>query len=446
MKIRGFRIELGEIESVITEHPAVAATATAIREDMPGDRRLVAYVVPERGRLPTADELRAHVQERLPAFMVPSAFVTVDAFPLTANGKLDRASLPAPAVEERSAEEVVAPAAGTEARLAAIWQDVLALDAVGAADHFFNLGGHSLLAAKVVTRVRDEFEIELSVRALFEHPVLAAFATEVDASRPAGAAAPIVAAPSQSVTAARRIRSRSSSSSCCSSTTSPRGTRRTTRRSRSGSQGRSTVAALEQAINVIVRRHEALRTVLHIGRRVGRTGRAPRRGGSSCPSSTSHAKGPIWTTSCASTHGGRSTSARDLMLRATLFRLAAVDHIVLFQTHHVAFDALGGRDLLPRARGRVRRVSRGRRAPQLPVLPLQYRDFARVAAAGPDRRQARARDRASGAGTSPARPPFLPLPADRARPDTDTFEAGRLTIELPREVADDVAASVQPRA
>jgi amino acid adenylation domain-containing protein len=164
VKIRGFRIELGEIEVRLAQHPDVREAVVLAREDVPGDRRLVAYVVGAAG----ADALREHLRQRLPEYMVPSTFVVLDRLPLTANGKVDRKALPAP--ELASAEErYVAPRTPVEETLAGIWAEVLHLERVGVEESFFDLGGHSLLATRVVSRVREVFNVELPLRALFEH-------------------------------------------------------------------------------------------------------------------------------------------------------------------------------------------------------------------------------------------------------------------------------------
>ncbi|HEV3051001.1 MAG TPA: amino acid adenylation domain-containing protein, partial [Longimicrobium sp.] len=178
VKIRGFRIELGEIEVRLAEHPEVREAVVLAREDVPGDRRLVAYVVGAA----RAEALRAHMRQSLPEYMVPAAFVPLDRLPLTANGKVDRKALPAP--ELGSAEDrYVAPRTPVEEVLAGIWAEVLRLERVGVEESFFELGGHSLLATRVVSRVRDVFAIELPLRALFEGPTVAELAVRVEEMR-----------------------------------------------------------------------------------------------------------------------------------------------------------------------------------------------------------------------------------------------------------------------
>ncbi|HYR08977.1 MAG TPA: amino acid adenylation domain-containing protein, partial [Longimicrobium sp.] len=181
VKIRGYRIEPGEVEAALRRHPDVTDCAVIAREDVPGDRRLVAYVAGGAD----ADALRAHLRGSLPAYMVPAAFVAVESLPLTPNGKLDRRALPAPDFAGM-ADVYVAPRTPAEEVLAGIWAEVLRLERVGVSDHFFALGGHSLLATRVVSRIRDSLGVEVPVRVLFERPVLAQLAQAVEEARRAG--------------------------------------------------------------------------------------------------------------------------------------------------------------------------------------------------------------------------------------------------------------------
>jgi acyl-CoA synthetase (AMP-forming)/AMP-acid ligase II/acyl carrier protein len=182
VKIRGFRVELGEIETVLDRHPALRGTAVLARTDAPGDERLVAYVVPHRRPAPTARELGGYLKEMLPAYMVPSAFVTLDSLPLTPNGKVDRKALPAPDTSGFRAENAyAAPRTPAEERLAEVFEEVLGLERVGIHDDFFELGGHSLLATRVVSRVRGAFRAELPLRYLFETPTVAGLVERIEA-------------------------------------------------------------------------------------------------------------------------------------------------------------------------------------------------------------------------------------------------------------------------
>jgi amino acid adenylation domain-containing protein len=178
VKLSGYRIEPGEIETVLVQHPEVRAAAVIAREDWPGDRRLVAYVVPA-GRLEAVSELRTFLQQRLPDYMVPSVFVALDQLPLSPNGKIDRRSLPAPQAATPQQGRFIAPRTPAEELLAGLWASVLRLERVSVEDNFFALGGHSLLATQVISRVRTAFGVELPLRALFEDPTVAGLARRV---------------------------------------------------------------------------------------------------------------------------------------------------------------------------------------------------------------------------------------------------------------------------
>jgi nonribosomal peptide synthetase DhbF len=181
-KIRGFRIEPGEIEAVLRRHADVADCAVIVREDRPGDRRLVAYVV--GGADPEA--LRAHLRQHLPEYMVPAALVRMDALPLNSSGKLDRKALPAPVAE--GCGHSLRPETGLEAQIAGIWQEVLELEAVGVEDNFFDLGGHSLLLLRLQSRLAAGLAREVPVVDLFQYPTVRAFARVLHADGRGGAA------------------------------------------------------------------------------------------------------------------------------------------------------------------------------------------------------------------------------------------------------------------
>ncbi|HEU0079606.1 MAG TPA: amino acid adenylation domain-containing protein, partial [Longimicrobiaceae bacterium] len=177
VKVRGFRVELGEIEAALRGHASVQDAVVLAREDAPGERRLVAYVVAAEGEEVSGADLRAHLTNRLPEYMVPGPVVVLEMLPLTPNGKVDRRALPAP---EWSGEAVyVAPRTPAEEMLAGILGEVLRLERVGIDENFFELGGHSLLATRVVSRVRQAFGVELPLRALFEAPTVAGLAGRI---------------------------------------------------------------------------------------------------------------------------------------------------------------------------------------------------------------------------------------------------------------------------
>ncbi|HZF09510.1 MAG TPA: amino acid adenylation domain-containing protein [Thermoanaerobaculia bacterium] len=181
VKVRGFRVEPGEIESVLGTHSAVAQAAVVAWPESSGERRLVAYVVGREAVAPTVGELREFLRQQLPDYMVPSAFMTLPALPLTASGKIDRRSLPKPDQQRSQVEDTyVAPRSRIEELLAEIYSEVLGIARVGVEDNFFELGGHSLLATQVLSRVRSTFEVNLPLRALFEAPKISALAVRIE--------------------------------------------------------------------------------------------------------------------------------------------------------------------------------------------------------------------------------------------------------------------------
>jgi amino acid adenylation domain-containing protein len=177
VKIRGFRIELGEIEAVLNQHPGLRETLVTAREDVPEDKRLVAYIVPNREPAPAIRELRDFLKEKLPDYMVPSAYVLLDSLPLTLNGKVDRRALPDPGrTEQQEYNEYVAPRDETERVLCRVWSEVLGVHRVGIDDDFFAIGGHSLLAAKLFARLDEEFGRSLPLGVLFAAPTVRSLA------------------------------------------------------------------------------------------------------------------------------------------------------------------------------------------------------------------------------------------------------------------------------
>ncbi|WUK17151.1 amino acid adenylation domain-containing protein [Kitasatospora sp. NBC_00374] len=185
VKLRGLRIEPGEIEAVLAGCPGVAQAAVVAREDRPGDKRLVAYLVPAPDGGPETAELSARLRRDLPDYMVPAAFVTVDALPLTANGKLDRAALPAP--DYGASDAGRGPRTPQEQLLCGLFAEVLGREQVGIDDGFFDLGGHSLLAARLASRVRETLGLELGLRMLFEAPTVAGLTERLAMNDPADA-------------------------------------------------------------------------------------------------------------------------------------------------------------------------------------------------------------------------------------------------------------------
>jgi acyl carrier protein len=173
-KIRGFRIEPGEIEAALVQHPGIRNAVVRVDGHEPARKRLVAYIIAASSRALSIPELRSFLRQKLPDYMIPSAFVFLDNFPATPSGKIDRRAL---ASVDRSRPELgqgyAAPVNRMEEIIAGIWADLLRLDAVGTHDNFFDLGGHSLLATQLVSRMRERFGVELPVRTVFENPTIA---------------------------------------------------------------------------------------------------------------------------------------------------------------------------------------------------------------------------------------------------------------------------------
>ncbi|MDF0552701.1 non-ribosomal peptide synthetase [Kamptonema sp. UHCC 0994] len=183
VKIRGFRIEMGEIETLLSQHPGVWQSTVSVWEKEPGNKRLIAYVVPSKKAALDAKELRFFLKEKLPEYMLPSAFIMLKSLPLTPNGKVDRQSLPTPDRSRPELEAIyVAARTPVEEKLAEIWRKVLNLEQVGIHDNFFELGGHSLLITQLLALVRGTFQVDLPLRSLFEKPTIAGLAESIDTS------------------------------------------------------------------------------------------------------------------------------------------------------------------------------------------------------------------------------------------------------------------------
>ncbi|MFJ4284002.1 amino acid adenylation domain-containing protein, partial [Streptomyces massasporeus] len=349
VKIRGFRIELGEIETALESHDDIARAAVVVREDRPGIRELVAYAVPAAGRpAPAPDALRRRLVERLPDYMVPSAFVTLDRLPVNVNGKLDRKALPAPA--PRTGADGRAPRTVQEKALCDIYAEVLGLDRVSVDDSFFDLGGHSLLATRVTTRVRSRLGTELSVRALFEAPSPATLAErlgEAGDARPALTARPrpdtVPLSPAQ-----RRLWFLNRFEGPSATYSMPLAVRLT---------GPLDPAALQSALGDVVTRHESLRTVFP-----DTDGRPYQRILPAESARPDLMTVPYATAAFAEEAARGFDLATEVPVRATLFQRSADDHVLLLVVHHIAGD---GWSMGPLARdlGEAYAARRGGAAP-----------------------------------------------------------------------------------
>jgi amino acid adenylation domain-containing protein len=458
VKVRGFRIELGEIESVLRQHPQIRETAVIVREDTqaggPAAKRIVAYVVEnkeQKNREPygrtkeeganakqgsIAADLRAYIKQHLPDYMLPSAFVVLDALPLTPHGKLDRRALPAPDDQRPlGATDVVAARTPLEEILCGIWTEVLGVAQVGVFDSFFDLGGHSLLATQIVSRVRQAFNVDLPLRVLFEEPTVARMAEHVTAARQSTAtlqalpisvversdALPLSLAqqrfwfldqwepgnPAYHISLAIRLR------------------------------GPLKVSALHGSLNTIIARHEALRTIFAVanGEPVQRI----------MPALSIELPlvdlAPLAEAerSAATRHWAVSDSRQpfDLaagpLIRARLLRLSDQEHVLLLIIHHIASDGWS-HGVLMRELTALYAAAVHEREAELPALPIQYADYSswqRQWLQGEilESQLSYWRQRLAG------RPPFLELPGDYPRPPVQTFNGGLYSFRIPDTIA-----------
>ncbi|HEX8242041.1 MAG TPA: amino acid adenylation domain-containing protein, partial [Longimicrobium sp.] len=424
VKIRGFRIEPGEVEAALAAYPGVREARVVAREDQPGDKRLVAYVV---GDVETG-ALRAHVRQSLPEYMVPAAFVVLERLPLTPNGKLDRRALPAP--ELASAEETyVAPRTPVEEVLAGIWAEVLRLERVGVEEGFFELGGHSLLATRVVSRIRALFGVELPLRAVFEGPTIADMAVRVEEMRRAELPAlpPVVpvertdALPLSFAQERLWFLDRLEPGSA---------TYNIPIAWRLG--GALDQAALERSLGEIVRRHEVLRTTFMEVDGSPVQVIAPF-GGFALPvedlSGLSEADRDAVVRGRAGEEAGWAFDlSAGPLLRAALLRLGEEDHVLLITMHHVVSDAWS-MGVFFRELSTLYPVYRDGGESPLAELAVQYADYAvwqREHLRGEvlERQLSYWRERLAGA------PELLELPADRPRPPVKTHRGATVPVSF----------------
>ncbi|ARU62939.1 hypothetical protein CBW65_19595 [Tumebacillus avium] len=377
VKVRGFRIEPGEIEAVLAQHETVADVLVMVREDVPNDPRLVAYVVPQWTFAFETGELRRYAADSLPGYMVPSAFVVLDSMPLTPNGKVDRKNLPRPeGADIRIERPFVAPVTHVEKKIAAIWAGVLHLDEVSADDHFFEIGGHSLLATQVISRIEREFGVRLPLRRIFDTPTPAGLASLLEGqTEQEGGEETKIARSSreqklplsygqQSMWLTDRLMPGSSAYNM------PFAVRL---------QGTLDVAALEKSLNGIIERHESLRTIF------------AEDGGESMQVILEHRWQRIdqqdLTTLPAEEREAQMMELAyqemnrpfDLstgpLLRCKLFAMSESEWILVFSMHHITSDGWSISLLIGELTALYESFAAGR-TPQLPELPIQYADYA----------------------------------------------------------------------
>jgi amino acid adenylation domain-containing protein len=439
VKLRSFRIELGEIDAALSAHPQVHHAVVLAREDEPGERRLVAYVVPAEGAAgPLAAACRSFLQKRLPDYMVPAAFVVLEALPLTPNGKVDRRALPAPELTQPAAG--VAPRTVAEELLADIWAQALGIDRIGVHDDFFALGGHSLLATRVMTRVRHSFQVELPLRALFEAPTVAQLALRIEEERRGGAALsfpPLVPVPRD-----RSLPLSFAQQRLWFLDQLEPGSPQYNIPIALPLHGEIERPALAATLTEIVRRHEALRTTFAAGEtdvvqivHPPAPVLLPQIDLDGLPVAVRPGEARRLAEAVA---GNPFDLARGPLLRLCLLRTGAEEHLLLLTLHHIVGDGWSMAVLLHEMTALYRAISCRLPSP-LPELPVQYADFAvwqrtwlcdEVLSQEIDGW----RQRLAGA------PAVLELPADRPRRAVQRFRGHSLRFTLPARLSDDLSA------
>jgi amino acid adenylation domain-containing protein len=419
VKIRGFRVELGEIESALLRHPDVAQVTVVAREDQPGEKQLVGYVVPAPGHAADPAGLRQHLALTLPDHMVPAAFVILESLPVTPNGKLDRNALPAPDFNA-AATSWRGPRTPQEQILCSLFAEVCCCGPVGIHDNFFDLGGHSLLAARLIGRIRATLGMELSIGALFEHPTVAGLAQLLDSAQMARPALHPMPRPNelplsfaqQRLWFLYRLEGPSPTYNI------PIGLRFT---------GHLNRAALQAALGDLLERHETLRTVFPESSGLARQHILP-----------AHQAGPplrleaiaedVLAGKLAAAAGAGFELETEVPLRAHLFALNESDHVLLLVLHHIASDGWSVAPLLADlARAYAARCLES--PPDWTQLPVQYADYTlwqqQMLGDESDPQSLAFRQMAFWSNALKGLPERLDLPIDHARPLAPTYR-GRI--------------------
>ncbi len=435
VKIRGFRIELGEIEAILAQHLALKQALVIDREDIPGNKRLVAYIVAKPGQVPTQRELRRFLQGKLPEYMVPAAFVFLDSIPLNPNGKVDRRALPAPDASSLIATNFVAPRTTKEEVLAAIWGQVLGIEQIGIYDNFFELGGHSLLATQVISRIRQALPVEISLQSLFTHPTIAEFAEVINQHQLAGVNQELQTIPKlvnretiplsfaqQRMWFWEQLQPGNSIYHVAEAF---------------HLQGDLNVEVLQQSLDVIVAHHEALRTnfITQDGNPVQVI---------QPPSPVELLIFNLQNYSDSDRHTQienllqQQTQrpfnfASDLMLRGCLLRIDQQEHILLLVMHHIASDGWS-MGILWQQLTQLYQAFISNQPNPIAELPIQYADYAvwqRQWLRGEilDNQLQYWQQQLAGA------PPVIELPTDRPRPSIQTYQGRKQAFALPENLS-----------
>ncbi|MGD7481004.1 amino acid adenylation domain-containing protein, partial [Ralstonia pseudosolanacearum] len=421
VKLRGFRIELGEIEARLLQCAGVSEAVVTVREDAPGEQRLVAYYV--SGEAIEAQTLREQLQASLPEYMVPAAYVRLERLPLTPNGKLDRKALPAPEGQAYASTAYEAPQGEVEQTLAGIWQTLLGVERVGRHDDFFALGGHSLQAVRLVAQVRTQLGAELGLTELFAQPSLSAVAQAIVRGRGRALPAITVADRGEALPlsfAQQRLWFLAQMEGGSEAYHIPVGLRL---------KGELDEDALRRSLDRIVARHEALRTrfVTEEGQAVQRVASADVGFALDCVD----LQGQADREQALATLSEREANtpfdlAHGPLIRGCLVKLGEQEHVLLITMHHIVSDGWS-QGVLARELGSLYEAYRAGNADPLPALPIQYADYAvwqrRWLEGGELQRQGTYWEQAL-AGA----PTLLSLPTDRARPAQQDYAGGSVEV------------------
>ena len=440
VKLRGYRIELGEIETVLNQNPAIRDAVVTLREDSPGDKRLIAHVVTHQQSSPTNNELKNYLREKLPEYMVPSAFLFLESLPLTPNGKVDRKALPGPDHSRPELDVAFAiPATPVEEILANIWAEILKLDTVGIHDNFFHLGGHSLIATQIVSRINQSFQIDFPLRKLFESPTIAGLAERIDQSLGQQQvptllipAVPRAKDPPLSF-AQQRLWFLDQYEPNSSVYNIPSALRL---------KGSLDIAALEQSLNEIVRRHESLRTTFAAvdGEPLQLIAPALRMSVPITDLTHHSASDREHEAQRLATEQAREPFdlSQGPLLRVLLLCLGQDDHVLVLSMHHIVSDGWSRGVFYHELSMLYQAYTQGNPSP-LSELPIQYADFAvwqRQWLQGEVLEDQLSYWKKQLAGA----PALLQLPTDRPRPAVQSYRGAVQSIELSQELTQGLQA------
>jgi amino acid adenylation domain-containing protein len=437
VKLRGNRVELGEIETALATHEAVNEVVVILREDQPGDQRLVAYFIPVRNVQPQPGELREYLSNKLPEYMLPAAIVPLKSFPLTRNGKVDRFKLPAPdEIETQQSKTFVGPRTPVEEIVADIWAKLFRVKQVSRHDNFFELGGHSLLATQVIARVRKLFSVEVAVRALFESPTVAALAQQIEQEIKAG--------PEKRVAPIERVNREAPIPVSFAQQRlwflhelTPESTAYQLHLSLR-INGPLDIDVLERVFTEIVRRHEILRTsfVTVDGKLSQVIAEArPFKLAFTDLSTLPQGEREEQALRLATEEGYRPFDLKqDIVLRGNVWRLDDEEYILGLTTHHIASDEWSMNVLVREALTLYDAFAAGRPSPLTP-LPVQYADYA-VWQRGRFEGERLTAEIAYWKKQLGDGPYVLNLPTDRPRPAIQTSRGAHLPVAVSKTVVD----------